>query len=297
MNKLPVRETIASAYRFTFGELGTIIGLIWLPMVAIAVLEFLPYGLGDANLSPDQDPNALGAAALRGIMFWLVSVLLYACVSVAVTRQALGVRKGTAIAHFNVGRTEFRVWGALLLLVAILLTLILGMVLAVITTGAAAQAIGSVVAAGAVVTVVLLAGLCLLLVSMLRLGFLLVPIAVKEEKIGFERGWLLTRGNFWRIATVLFVVTLPTFAVLTVASSMLMGHDLDALARVASRLSVPAVLERYRIIVSSHAATLIGVNLIVAPFTFGLTFGAAAAAYKALTAAPSGDTQAPSGDV
>ena len=282
MSKLPVRETIASAYRFTFGELGTIIGLIWLPMVAIAVLEFLPYGLGDANLSPDQDPNALGAAALRGFVFWLVSVLLYACVNVAVTRQALGLRKGAALAYFNVGRAEFRVWGALLLLVAILFTLIFGVVLAVIAAGAAAQAVGSAVAAGAAVTVVLIAGLCLLLVSMLRLGFLLVPIAVVEEKISFERGWLLTRGNFWRIATVLFVVTLPTFIVLTIASSLLMGHELDALARVASRLSVPAVMERYRIIVSSHAATLIGVNLILAPFTFGLTLGAAAAGYNAL---------------
>jgi hypothetical protein len=285
MNKLPVRETVASAYRFTFGELGTIIGLIWLPMVAIAVLEFLPYGLGDANLSPDQDPNALGAAALRGIVFWLVSVLLYACVNVAVTRQALGLRKGPAIAHFNLGRTEFRVWGALLLLVAILFTLIFGMVLAVIAAGAIAQAIGSAVAAGAAVTVVLIAGFCLLLVSMLRLGFLLVPIAVVEEKIGFERGWLLTRGNFWRIATVLFAVTLPTFVVLTIASSMLMGHDLDALAHVASQLSVQTVLERYRIIVSSHAAALIGINLILVPFTFGLTLGACAAGYRALTAA------------
>lgn len=286
MSKLPVRETIAFAYRFTLGELGTIIGLIWLPMVAIGILEFLPYGLGDANLSPDQDPNALGAAALRGIVFWLASVLLYACVNVAVTRQALGLRKGTAIAHFNLGRAEFRVWGALLLLVAILFTLIFGMVLAVIAAGAAAQAVGGQIAAGAAVTVVLVAALCLLLVSMLRLGFLLVPVAVVEEKISFERGWLLTRGNFWRIATVLFVVTLPTFVVLTVGSSMLMGHELDALARVASRLSVPAVLERYRIIVSGHAAELIGINLILAPFTFGLTLGACAAGYRALTAGP-----------
>jgi hypothetical protein len=51
---------------------------------------------------------------------------------------------------------------------------------------------------------------------------------------------------------------------------------------VVSRLSVQAVMERYRIIVSSHAATLIGINLIMAPFTFGLTLGAAAAGYKAL---------------
>jgi hypothetical protein len=285
VNRLSVRETVAFAYRFTFQELGTIIGLIWLPMVAIGVLEFLPYGLGDANLTADQDPNALGAAALRGIVFWLVSVLFYACVNVAVVRQALGLRKGTAVAYFNLGRAEFRVWGALLLLLAILFALILGLALAVIAAGAAAQALGGQVAAALAATVVLVAGLCVLLVSMLRLGFLLVPIAVVEEKISFERGWLLTQGNFWRIAAVLFVVTLPTFAVLTIASSMLMGHELDALAHVASRLSVQAVMERYRLVVSGHAPELIGINLILAPFTFGLTLGACAAGYRALTAA------------
>jgi hypothetical protein len=286
VNKLSVRETVASAYRFTFAELGTIIGLIWLPMVAIAVLEFLPYGLGDATLTPDQDPNAVGAALLRGVVFWLVSVLFYACINVAIVRQALGLRKGTAIAHFILGRVELRVWGALLLLLAIFFALSFGLALALIAAGAAAQALGGQVAAALAATAVLAAGLCVLLVSMLRLGFLLVPIAVVEEKISFERGWLLTRGNFWRIASVLFVVTLPTFAVLTVASSMLMGHDLDALARVAQRLSVQAIMERYRIIVSSHAAEIIGINLILAPFTFGLTLGACAAGYRALTAPP-----------
>ena len=42
MNKLPVGKTISDAYGFTFSHLGTIIGLIWFPMVVSTLLNFLP---------------------------------------------------------------------------------------------------------------------------------------------------------------------------------------------------------------------------------------------------------------
>jgi len=40
MNKIPVGETIRFAYAFTFGEIGTIIGLIWIPTLINAVATF-----------------------------------------------------------------------------------------------------------------------------------------------------------------------------------------------------------------------------------------------------------------
>ena len=46
MNKINVWNAIRFAYAFTFGDIGTIIGLIWLPTLLIAVLQFLPYALG-----------------------------------------------------------------------------------------------------------------------------------------------------------------------------------------------------------------------------------------------------------
>lgn len=284
MTKIPVGETVRSAYRFTFSQLGTIIGLIWLPMVAIAVLEFLPYAMGDASLRADQDPNAVGAAALRNIVFWLVSVLFYAMVNVAVVQQALGKRSGTAIVHFALGRAEFRMWGASLLFLAIMFALCAGLLLAVIATGMIMQAVGSKVFAAIAVSAVFLAGICIVFVSLVRLGFLLVPATVAEEKLSFERNWLLTAGNFWRITAILFLVTLPTMVVLMTAAIALMGKELDALGQIASRISVEAFMERYRMILSAHASTMIGINLILAPFTFGLTIGAAAAGYKAVTA-------------
>ena len=74
MNKLPIGQTVRFAYGFTLHELGTIIGLIWVPMVALAVVNFLPYALGDTMPSPDINPTAAGAIMLRGIGLWLLSV-------------------------------------------------------------------------------------------------------------------------------------------------------------------------------------------------------------------------------
>ena len=131
MNKLPVGATICSAYGFARGELGTIIGLIWVPMLAIAVLTFLPYAIGDTTVTLEQNPTAAGAAALRGIVFALATFLLYACIYVSVTRQALGLRRGGATVYFMLGRAEFRMLGALVLLGVICIVLVIGFALAV----------------------------------------------------------------------------------------------------------------------------------------------------------------------
>ena len=40
MKKIPVLDSIRYAYAFTFGHLGTIIGLIWVPMVILAVAGY-----------------------------------------------------------------------------------------------------------------------------------------------------------------------------------------------------------------------------------------------------------------
>lgn len=284
MNRVPVGETVRFAYNFTFGQLGTIIGLIWVPMLAVAVLGFLPYALGDMSLSPDENPAAAGAASLRGIAFWLVSMLLYACINVSVMKQALGLRTGGAVAHFSLGAPEFRLWGASLIFIGIILLLMVGCLIALFAAGVAAGASGNRIVAGLIGAAVGFAGLCVILLSMVRLGFLMVPITVAESKISFERGWTLTRGNFWRISAVLFFVTLPTFLLVFGAFLILMGPEMTGLFRQASHLSQQALADGMQAIINRHIAVILGVNLIVAPFSVGLVLGACAAGYKALTA-------------
>src|SRR5215472_9111988 len=98
MNKLPVRQTIRFAYAFAFGEIGTIIGLVWLPTVLIAILQFLPYALG--MQAQGYDGRAAGVAGLGNLAFFSLTLILYAVNAVSVTRQALELRKGAASVYF-----------------------------------------------------------------------------------------------------------------------------------------------------------------------------------------------------
>jgi len=280
VRKLQAGAAIRFAYGFTLSQLGTIIGLIWAPMVAIAVLNFLPYLLGYNQVSPEQNPAAAGAAALQSLLFALAALLLSACVYVAVARQALGQRTGPAVFYFSLGGAEFRVFAAVLLLALIMLAMLLGTSLA---SGAAVKFGGA--AGPALASLAALAGLCLMLVVLTRLGFLMVPIAVMEKKIGFERGWELTAGNFWRIAAVIFVVTLPASIVFLGAFGWLTGPELVKLLPLAGKLSQEVFADRLQTIMDKHIAEIIGINLILAPFSLGLLMGASAYGYKALTGA------------
>src|SRR5256885_4893359 len=66
MTKLPVGSTIRHAYSFTFGELGTIIGLCWLPLVLIAILQFLPYAFGGDPMAAPENAAVQGRHGLEG---------------------------------------------------------------------------------------------------------------------------------------------------------------------------------------------------------------------------------------
>jgi hypothetical protein len=293
MNKLPVSETISFAYRFTFGHLGTIIGLIWIPMVVIAVLQFLPYGLGDAALVPEDNPAAYGAAQLRALVFLFITLLMYATIFVAVTQQALGLRQGNALYHFGLGRAEFRMWGAVLLLAAIATMLLLAVALLTTVGVVIVARAGHGALAGAVESGLLLVGSCAFIFVLTRLGFLLVPATVVEKKVGLERSWKLSNGNFWRITLVLFAVTLPVALVVGGAQFALMGKELAPLLKPMHAITIDVLMNRMEVVVSRHMPEIIGVNLIAAPFQCGLLLAAAAFGYKALGAASPSQSEVP----
>lgn len=285
MNKLAVGPAIRFAYQFAFGQLGTIIGLIWAPLVAAAILRFLPYGLGDTTLSPQADPAAAGAAGLRDLLFLLAGGLLYAMVNVAVIRQALGLRTGGAVFHFSFGRAELRVFAATVILFTALAIIGAGCVMAMLMAASLAAASAGEAAGGIAAIVAGLLGLCVMLVALVRLTFLYVPIAVVENSLNPERGWRLTKGNFWRAGTVMFLATLPGFVVVCSVVIALMGREFATLWPQVGHLPLEALSLRIDAIMERHIAMLIGINLIVAPFSLGLTLGAAAYGYRALSGA------------
>lgn len=278
MNKLPVGKTISDAYGFTFSHLGTIIGLIWFPMVISTLLNFLPELAGNYS---DGSGNVVASGAVENLAVLLLTLLLSAVMYVAVARQALGLRQGPAVFHFALGQPEFRVYGALLIIYFLIGIAALAQV--------EAQSVGGQAALFASFTV--LPGILFVIYVVIRFGFLLVPAVVAENRLDFAHIWSLTRGNFWRILAVVAAIAIPLWLVESTAALALMGRELQA-ALPPAQATDRQVIEQHMMLIEDvfrhHMPELMGIGLILAPFSLGLTLAASASAYRALTGTVNG---------
>jgi hypothetical protein len=291
MNKIPVGKTIAYAYSFAFGQLGTIIGLCWLPLVLAAVLQFLPWAFGGNPMAAPGTAAEQGQHALESLASSLLMVLLYAVIYVPVTRQALGLRQGSAMVHFALGPPEFRVFGALLLFFLVLVVMAIGLgMLALIGSGLVAV-LGKNPILALILALLVLAAVLGFVYAAIRLGFLLVPVTVAEAQVSLTRAWLLTAHNFWRILGVLVAALGPLYVVHLVGVLVLAGPGLFAPLPADTTAAEQAFQMRFQLL-GQHMPEYLGLSLILAPFAIGLSIGAAAFAYRALAPSASASTPA-----
>jgi hypothetical protein len=289
MTKLPMGSTIRHAYTFTFGELGTIIGLCWLPLVLIAILQFLPYAFGGDPMGAPENATAQGRHGLENLVSSLVMILLYAIAYVPVTQQALGLRHGPAVVHFALGLPEFRVFGALLLFFLVIFAMAVGIGILGLVAGGVSAMTGKNPVAGLGFALVILAAVVGFIYAIVRLGFLIVPVTVAENQVSLTRAWILTRGNFWRIFAILAAVLVPLYLLHLGGLVALVGPGLFAPLPSNPTLAEQVLASRFAL-VGKHIPEYIGLTLILAPFNIGLGIGAAASAYRAL--APSSSASA-----
>jgi hypothetical protein len=299
MNKIPVFRTIGRAYGFTFGNLGTIIGLIWLPMLVLVSLQYyvtVRYMTGYLSAFADGNVYELNSATGLRYLSVVVALMLQAILVTPVMRQALGLRSGGAFVSFAIGPTSLRVFGAMaalaLVLIAIEYIAVISFVFVGLAAVVAAKAVGTIHGVASTVTgFVAVLGLVLIVVAALvfisiRLSFLVVAVAVAERKIDLIRAWRLTGSGFWRIFAVIFATGVP-LAILYVALTW------AALGFPVPRVPPPAVMEGWKGAPTKALAWIVqalvggmpfvfGVGFLLAPFSVGLSTGAAAAAYRAL---------------
>ena len=276
MTKIPVAETIRFAYTFAFGQIGAIIGLVWLPLIIIAVLQFLPYALGTAYSAVSGNAAEAAGANLINFAFLTTVFVLFAMNMVAVTRQALGIRQGAASVHFSLAWPEWRMFVAIVVC-TLILTAAMGLYLMVGSLIFSAEAGNPAMAVAAGVYAI--AGFCALVWFSLRLVFVLAPVIVAEERVDIVRAFLLTRGNIWRALAVALAVTLPLLLVQCIAVAVIVGPEtLSALPSA----TAATLAQRFREIDQQHAPALIGLFLVLTPFQLGLTLGASSFAFRTL---------------
>jgi hypothetical protein len=293
MNKIPVGQTIKSAYAFTFGEIGTVIGLIWIPTLINAIASFFVFGAYNGAM---QQLDGSGVPTVGGPYVWLmflyvfVAFLLVAMMAVAITKQVLGLRSGTPFAHFALGSAELRVFGGIFGLYLLFFLFVLAFAIIAVVAGIAGgmmakQAASAAPIVGALVGVLGLAGFCALIYVFVRLSFLFIPAAVNDGEFGLSRSWELTKGNFWRIFAIGLAVTLPLLLVQGVSEFFILGPDY--FASLTHAVQEPANAARYSMeqarIFQPRMPLLLGLGLILAPIAQGLLFSTPAFAYRALT--------------
>lgn len=283
MNKLPAGPTIAAAYRFTFSQLGSIIGLSWISLVAIAILQFIPYAAGGDPMATETNPLQAGQHAIQGFGISILVLLLFSVIYVAVTRLALGQKPGGAIAHFALGVPEFRTFGAVVLLVLVASGIVIGALIAGGVVTFLLATLHSDLITGFALSVLVIGLIAVIAYISVRLGFLLIPATVVEEQISLSRGWVLSQGNFWRMLGVLLAISLPVFVLEFIAALVVVGPELFALLANAQHADPQDLSAHITQIMARHAPVLIGLRLIFAPFQLGLSIGASAFGYRALT--------------
>ncbi len=282
MTKIPVLRTVAYAYAFTAGNLGAIIGLIWIPMLVVTVVGFVAQTMYiDAHLAAILTSNqAAEAPGWLWMLFYSVAALLCnAMMVVPVFQQALGLRKGNPLYHFSVGPPEWRLFGAyaslagLFALCGIGLAFLASVVLVALrvplnTANLATPAVGAVFIAALVVAMVL--G-----VAAIRILFLLTAAALFEEKTVLRRSWALSAGNTLRILAIFALTVLP--AALLGSGIEVAMFGLPSLATLDPQHAA-AQLNLNR----SQMPILYALQFFLAPLTVGLAGGSAAAAYRVL---------------
>ena len=302
MNKIPVFRTIGRAYGFTFGNLATIIGLVWLPLVIQSVAGYVVsvrYMGAVQALIAKGDFSALGGIVGQAYLFFFASLFLTAVMSAPVLRQALGLREGGAYVYFWPGANEFRLFGAnlalMLMIFAIAIVVWIGAIVLIVAYAFAVKVAGAAMVDGVSArTVLMWSALALLLVVLagllfvlFRLSFLVAPVTIAERRIDLVRAWSLTRGNFWRI----FAISLATAVPLLVASWAVEWALFGTYGSTPTFLSPsqpgPNFAARSMALqfqqLQVRMPVMIGITLFLAPLRLGLNLGAAAYAYSALT--------------
>ncbi|HWA02862.1 MAG TPA: hypothetical protein VG819_04960 [Rhizomicrobium sp.] len=309
MAKIALERTIESAYRFAFTKFLSVLGVLWLPLLAvcalIAAVAYFAWGdisrlsdmatrvaylpdTGDALTSRRLDTLLAfwGMAARFGGLIFLAVVLARAMVTVGVLRKALGLHDGPVFAYFSLGAPVWRMAGAMILATIVI----------------AASVLATIVAAGLLLwanqympdsarllirAIVIAAAICWTIYMALRLVFFLPAVVVAENSMDLTRAWRLGGGNFWRMVIVLVAVVLPVMIVSGIVSNAIFGTYLWMQIRdaVLSGQSVPPGR-----LFSSLAQSLGAIwpawavfELIYLALLTGLGLGAVAAAYRSVT--------------
>lgn len=291
MKQIPVMETIANAYRFTFLHTGTVVGLVWLPVVILTVADYFtggPFMAGLADVLETQDMAQFGPVLLERLGFTVAQFVLLSVIAAAIGRELLRPLERPLFLKVSLSGVELRIAAAQIALALLTLTLIVvsmfvGAVIAQFA-GAGPQLPGL-----ALLPVVLLAPAIIYI--MVRLGSFVVPAAVTGDGLGLEESWKLAQGNVWRLIVIMLAVTVPIILVEHNLQNLVIGAGGSAPDNPSDLAAQMRAMANELRLLLPHLPLLKGIEFLLAPFYYSLICSAPVFAYKALTEASAGSKE------
>ena len=114
MRRLSIGQSVSRAFEFLFGRFFQIVGLTWLPAAIYGGANYLRWqSVGHWMPVGQQTGLELGQAVFVSLAMLAVALMVQSIAAVALTQEALGVRKDFALAHLVIGPREARLFGAL----------------------------------------------------------------------------------------------------------------------------------------------------------------------------------------
>ena len=290
MNKVPVGASIAHAYEFLFGRFFQIIGTAWLPAVLYGLgIYVVLSGVHDVGPIHAAPPSTMAGIVGWGLLFAAFGVMIRSVLNVSLTQEAFGIRKDVVFAHFVIGPRELRLFFGYvryyllaILLYIVVIALCLGAAWLAKTYGAKAVVSGHPIAGPIAIAV------CVVLVvsfflSMLRLFFMLAPVAAAEHRTRLGRAWAIGAGSTWRILFVCLGTFLPLWIAAGAAVYYLIGpaafQQLVHAMQAAKPHDASPMLEFY----GAHAVPFAALSAVSSALAATLLAGASATAYRAVT--------------
>jgi hypothetical protein len=315
MGKISMGRAIGDAYDLTFGRYRAVLGVVWLPIVLLAVGEYFAL-LPMLRTMPDlfrfaaehptgtEVPPEWERIKALSWAFNLAMLLVTVWIRVGVAKLALNRPRGPSFAYFFLGMDELRVIAGYIVYIALYIGAMIGITISVVvivvivvalnaggTFAAVDPALLTHIAVGLAIAG-MIAILCALFYFQTRLLFLLVPATIAEKRFGLWRSWELSEGNFWRIVVIeigtlspllileyvlLFAIYIPIIVVVLMAAQQ---HP-EALK---NPNMMPVIFSAALMREFIDFAPFAGVfGLLLAPFFCGLSYAPSAFAYRSIS--------------
>lgn len=203
--KLPVLNIVVASYAFVLLNAREVLRVVWLPFVAMAVLDLV-----FAARSPAPHVDNGGMPALDISFLFALAAQLFVTVTVLVAwhrRVLLGADGLPSGFPLLIGAREGRFFGRLMGIAVVLLIFHVfaatGFAAFVLQGSAAMRVLGIAGLVGVVLAEIYLASRLLLV----------LPATALDNRFNFGDAWRISNGNGWRLAAAWFLTLLPVLAI------------------------------------------------------------------------------------